>query len=53
MLSTRPQWSVAGAVPEQSLLSQMLAMSWPQWPAWKTCARGFLGCLEAFFGEMG
>ena len=52
MLSNRPQWHVAGAVPEQSLLSQMLAMSWPQWPARKTCARGFLGCLEAF-GEMG
>ena len=46
MLSTRPQWSVTGAVPEQSLLSQMLVMSWPQWPAWKPVPGGSWSALK-------
>ena len=44
--------NATGAVPELSLLSQMLAMSWPQWPAWgKPVPGGSWTCLLAWGGE--
>ena len=35
--------NATGAVPELSLLSQMLAVSWPQWPAWGNLCQGVPG----------